>query len=79
MKYPKVKIALARKSMTQGQLAKKLGMTDSYLSQKLNKNIKFDEEDMLRMAAALETSLDDLFMPEKFPYGNEVQTDKEAI
>lgn len=64
--YPNLLAELARRKMTQGELAGKLGMTKSSLSMKINGKSGFTlkEANRIKRILATEETLDYLFMEE---------------
>ena len=64
--YPNLLAELARRKMTQGELAGKLGMTKTCLSMKINGKSGFTlkEANRIKRILATEETLDYLFMEE---------------
>lgn len=70
MKYIGIQVALAKNNMTQTELAERLKMPRSSLSQKLNGIVKLGVDDSIRICTILNSTFEELFLPNKLPIGN---------
>lgn len=72
-------LLLKQKNLTQHWLANYLGLSDKQIGKKINGNVKFNGDEMFKIADYFKMKVDDIFLPTTHQNGDkDIKTSKET-